>query len=368
MFALGSLMALALFATISLLKTYQHVPLKELRRQARQGDHLAQVFYRVANHDRNTRLLLWLLVGLLASGFFMFLYTHLVWWLAFIIGTLVTWFGFAWLPGSHISRPGVWLARQLAGPLAWLLERLYGPLHRSSDAVARLRPVTVHSGLYTRSDLKDLLKQQGKQLDNRIAQHDLDSVLYALTMRDKSLGSIMTPLRKAKTLSAADTIGPIMLDELHATGHTHFPVYQDDKKHIIGVVGLSDLIKAKTGGSIKSAMRGLVYYLHEEDSLGEALAILGKTKQPLFVVVNSNEAIVGVVSLTDLLSSAQGQLPSDDFNDHESLASVAAKQKRKHEQAKAELAAAKAEAPASPAKPEPPQESEPSETETKPAE
>jgi CBS domain containing-hemolysin-like protein len=75
-------------------------------------------------------------------------------------------------------------------------------------------------------------------------------------------------------------------------------------------------------------MHGSVYYVHENDSLSEALHAFFVTNHPLFVVVNSFEEFVGVLTVESILRQLLGHVPGDDFDQYTDLAAVAARHPR----------------------------------------
>jgi Mg2+/Co2+ transporter CorC len=322
----GLLLAGILFLCISLQKTYHHVPVNELKRQANAGDEISKTFYRVAAYDLSLDLFLWILIGLSAGGFFVFMSKNFPWPLALFGCIACIWFGFAWLPGSHISGPGVFVAKIFARPLATILEWLHTPLSKTANHISRFRPVTVHTGLYTKQDVLDFVSQQRAQIDNRVSKHELDRVTHTLLAGDKTVGEIMTPWRSTKLITTHDMVGPILMDELHKTGHTHFPVYEgSDKKNIVGILDIADMLDAKEGGFVKDLMSKRIYYLHEEDKITDVFSALAETKQALFIVVSTKEELVGVLSITEVLQQMLGHVPESDFGHHGNREAVAKK-------------------------------------------
>lgn len=337
-FLFGFLLAGLLFLSISLQKTYHHVPVKELKRQTKQGDQLSALFYRVVAYGVSLDLLLWIIIGITAGVFLVFLTKNYPWPVA-LFGSIATiWFGFAWLPSSHISRPGVLAAKASAKPMAWTLEWLHTPLTRLAHHISRFRPVTVHTGLYTKQDFLELIDQQEHQIDNRIHRRDLALAAQALLVSDKTIAEIMTPWNKVKKVATHDMVGPILMDELHKTHHAHFPVFQGgDKNDLVGILNIADMLDAKEGGFVKDIMTKRIYYLHEDEKVSDSFLILAQTKHPMFLVINDKEDIVGALSLTELLTQIVGDVPKSDFVNHDSKSAVVAKRKPKYKPVDAEI-------------------------------
>lgn len=316
--------AFLLFSSI-LFKTYKSVPLKELKRQARGGDEMAAALYKVVGFGRSLDIMLWFMLGLSAAVFFTVLAQHVSWIISVIVISLILWVGFLWLPSVHGTRFGHVLAKYTARPLHAVIDALYPLLGRLENLLDRYRPVSVHTGIYSKEDLLELLGQQKGQLDNRIAKDELIIAQNALQFGDKLVRDVMTPKRVMKIVNAQDSVGPALMDELHKSGHSRFPVYEDTKDNFVGVLFMRDVVGAKTGGTVKNLMNKQVYYAHDEDTLLETLQAFIKTHHHMFLVVNSFEEVVGVVTLEDVLEKIIGKQIVDEFDQHDSMRAVAAK-------------------------------------------
>lgn len=323
------LLTLLLLYAIVLLKTYRHVSSKELKRQARQGDALADSLYKVVGFGASLDIVLWFIIGISGGLLFTLLADSMPYWLAAVAITVMIWLGFAWLPTSHSTKLGRQIARQSAGPLHWLIDFSYPLLVKIERLLHRHTPITVHTGLYAKEDLIDLLSKQKGQLDNRIDKEDLLIARNALSFGEKYVRDVMTPRRVIKTISASETVGPVLMEELHKSGHSRFPVYQDKKDNFVGVLYMRDMLKARAGGQVKNLMETKVYYVHDESSLSEVLQAFIKTHHHLFLVVNSFEEVVGVITMEDVLEQIVGKPILDEFDQYDSLRAVAGKQAEK---------------------------------------
>jgi CBS domain containing-hemolysin-like protein len=267
--------------------------------------------------------LLWIIAGLSASGFFVLLNRSASIWLALGGSLLLIWFGFGWLPRTRLTAVSSTLARWFAAPLASLLNYL-GP---ALEAIARpfipRGAKDQRTGLYQKDDLIDLLKQQKDQPDNRIPIDELEIAVHALTYGDKLVRDIMTPRAKVKTIATNEHIGPVVMSELHDSGHSRFPVYQGKPENIVGTLYLRDLVATKSGGKVSELMSKEVYYVHEEQSLGQALHAFLKTKHHLFIVVNSFEEMVGIMTIEDILKQIVGKPLVEDFDKFDDRKAVA---------------------------------------------
>lgn len=328
MFAFIATLALGVFTltAISVQKVYGRLPAKELKRRAQAGDEFAYIIYRAVAYGLGLTVFLWGLIGISAAVLFWVMARWLPMPLAVLGIVSIIWFGFAWMPNSRVTPMGMWLVKAVSPALAWAMQYVHPALEKSGHAVRKRVTRFAHTGLYEREDFIDLLEQQKAQTDNRLTQHELDIALHALTFGDKLVRDIMIPRSQVRTATETDTIGPILLDELHASGHSRFPVLAaDNPDKIVGMLYLRDLVNKEHTGTVAGRMHREIHYVHEEHTLDGVLQAFLKTKRHMFVVANSFEETVGIVTIEDVLEQIIGKPIIDEFDQYEDIRAVAAR-------------------------------------------
>jgi CBS domain containing-hemolysin-like protein len=324
-----TLLAVLLLLLVSINRTYSHYPLKELKRRAREGDEIAESLVRAAGYGHSTSVVLWFVSLLVSAVLFVQLSMQAPTWFAFTSIAALLWLGFVWLPAARISA----ISERLAALLAPIIARVVSALHPLIDKTVRFidghRPIQLHTGMYDKDDLLELLETQKVIPENRIEKTELELAMNALKFGDHTIGQHMTPRRVVKMVSVEDQLGPIVMDELHASGHSRFPVYQGAQDTVVGTLYLHDLMHMKTNATARSVMRPSVYYLHEDQTLYDALQALLITHHHLFIVVNEFEEFVGVLSSEDILEVLIGKPLVDEFDKYDNLREVAARAAKK---------------------------------------
>ena len=319
------LLMLLLLVLVSLQRTYSHYPMKELKRRAREGDEIAASILKAVSYGHSLQAVLWAAIAVNSAGLFVTLsITTPVWFSLTAIAALL-WLGFIWLPAARISALSERVAAYAAPAVGKIVSIVHPLINYFISLVRRHRPLRVHTGMYDRQDLIDLLANQQVTPGNRIEKLEIGIAAHALTFGDKTIGEVMTPRRAVKTVSVEDQLGPVIMDELHVSGHSRFPVYETKHDNIVGTLYLHDLLKATKGGTVKSLMRKKVYYLHEDQSLHDALQALLQTHHHLFIVVNSFEEFVGIISSEDVIEAIVGKPIVDEFDKYEDMRAVAAR-------------------------------------------
>jgi CBS domain containing-hemolysin-like protein len=325
------LVALACLAIV-LDKTYYKVGSKELKRLAKTGDRSAKELYRAVAYGSALQFLLWLIV-VVSGTVSVVLFAEIVsGWLAAIIGVVILWLIFLWLPQTRPSALGERITLLLTPALAWLLHYLHPVLAPVARIIYSSRSSS--TGIYSKEDLLELLDWQKDQPGNTIPVGELDIMKSSLMFEDKSVSDILIPRRSVDLVDINDTIGPVLLEELHRTGHHRFPVYSGKKDNIVGTLLVRDVLKlAEQGGEIKDIFKHDVQYVHEDFSLIQVWQAFIKTKHHLFIVVNSFEEFVGIVTIEDVVAQVIGRPLIDEFDKHNDRRAVAAlKAKTEHQE------------------------------------
>lgn len=318
---------------VLLYKTTRALPLNELRRQARTGrDGSAQSIYKLVSFGPSLSVFLWLIAGFSGAALLV-LAAQTSWWLALVLVLLLSWL---MLGHRFFIQPGGWLwliAGFIAGPAAAALSYLH-PIFAPLGRFARGTRAAHHTKVYEKEDLLELLDLQAGQLDNRINGTELKIAKGALSFADKKVSQVMTPAKKVKWLAASESIGPMLMDELHKTGHIRFPVVKDatkaSERKVVGALYIRDLLhNLEKSGTVHDIMSGGADFIGESHTLHQALDAFLKSKQHLLVVVNNFEEVTGVLTLEDVLEQILGQKIMDDFDSYDDLHAVAGHEPRK---------------------------------------
>lgn len=150
-------------------------------------------------------------------------------------------------------------------------------------------------------------------------------IVHGLSFGDVKVDSIMTPRSMIACIRKNDLLGPLMLNELHKTGHSRLPVIDEDIDHVVGILHISSLLSLdiKSSPTAERAMVPKVYYIREDQTLRHALAAFLRTRHHLFVVINQFRETVGLLSLEDVIEALIGQKIVDEFDKHDDLRAVA---------------------------------------------
>jgi CBS domain containing-hemolysin-like protein len=308
-------------------KTYYYVPLYELKRRAERGEPLARRLYPAASYGGGLRVLLWLYIGLTSAASIVLLAQLLPVWASVLIVGALLWAIFSWLPASRVTPFGARLTMIVTPLIVWLLNYLGPWLDRGANAAYKHNPAMAHTGLFERSDLVELIEQQHRQNDSRLSDEELEIVRRALSFSEHRVHDVLIPRKQIKTVLAGDTVGPVLIDEMHKNANGYALVRDTPKGDFIGVLTFKHL-GINSHGQVRDIMNPDIFYVHENDLLAGVLHAFFSTHQPLFVVVNSFEEYTGIITIEGILRQLLGDVHGDGFEDHQDISKVAARHPR----------------------------------------
>jgi len=175
----------------------------------------------------------------------------------------------------------------------------------------------------SREELEHLVEQSGHILTD----DERRRITNGLTFGEKRVESIMTPRGVVETIAENELVGPVLLDELHKTGHSRFPVIDGDIDHVVGVLHIKELLTLgdKETKTAAKAMESHVFYINQDQTLDHALAAFIKTRHHLFIVVNGYRETAGILTLEDVMETLLGREIVDEYDVHDDLRIVAAR-------------------------------------------
>lgn len=174
----------------------------------------------------------------------------------------------------------------------------------------------------SKEELLEMVEQSGDAL----TVDEKKLIVNGLSFNDISVSAIMTPKSMIEFVKHDELLGPLVLDDLYKKGHSRFPVINGDIDHIVGVLYIQDLltIRGKSKSQkVSTAMDKKVFYIHQDQSLQQALAAFLRTRHHLFVVINEYRETVGLLSLEDVIEALLGRKINDEFDVYDDLRKVA---------------------------------------------
>ena len=300
----------------------------ELKRRAQTGNEKAKVIYGLTADGRE--IFIAGILGVVAAiCITTFLYNALFpSLLAVVFATMTIVFGGFFFPFLYGEKLGLSVTAKLAPAGARILRYMSPftrPVAKRIDDIIGKKSV-----LYSKEQLLHIIEDQPKSPLGDVSAEEALLIKHSLLFSSKTIREYMIPRRVVTLVRSNDQVGPILMNELHKSGHSRFPVVSSENAEVIeGTLYIHDLIGDKKSGPVSQHMSKKVFFVHEELDLSHALDAFIKTKHHLFIVVNNFEEFVGIISIEDVIEQLLGRQIMDEFDSYENLREVAALHARK---------------------------------------
>lgn len=134
-----------------------------------------------------------------------------------------------------------------------------------------------------------------------------------LEVSELTADDVMVPRSRIDMLDIATPV-PEMLAIIQETTHSRFPVYEDDKENIIGILLAKDLLRWLNDPEldVRSLLRPAIY-IPESKPLTVLLRDFRHQRSHLALVIDEHGGISGLVTMEDVLEEIVGNI-EDEFD------------------------------------------------------
>lgn len=304
----------------------------ELERRAEDGDKHAQAMLRREELLPDVFSLQRVLLAILLVVFVALSVATFQWLFGIIIAVVVALEYGALSRLPFIRSPAKKLYSKYESDILRIVEQL-APVFRIIRGISPEQPVLQ---LHSKQELGYLIEESVGVL----SPDEKKLIIGGLGADKRLVREVMTPRSVIDSIAKKEHLGPLVLDDLHKTGHSRFPVIDGDVDHVVGMLHIHDLLVIEAGRrstSVEKAMEPRVFYIREDQTLKAALAAFLRTHHHLFVVVNEFRETVGLLSLEDIIEAILGRKIVDEFDTHEDLRIVAERNPRENNDSSASI-------------------------------
>lgn len=189
---------------------------------------------------------------------------------------------------------------RLIYPLVWLFLQITNWVQASTKAMDD--PIVTEHEVIT-------LVEHGEE-EGVIDTREREMIERIFNFNDLKAEDVMTPRRQVFRLDGRRTLREV-LPEIMQEGYSRIPLYKEDPDEIIGMVLVRDLIKNIAAGELDVEISELgqePLYTPSNITIDELIRTLKSKSIHLAVVVDEHGAMVGVVSLEDMLEELVGEI------------------------------------------------------------
>jgi magnesium and cobalt transporter len=166
--------------------------------------------------------------------------------------------------------------------------------------------------------MESLADAEQKELIQPESRMMLEGVIR---MADMTAGDVMVPTRHMDLLDIDAPYEEMLRLIIHA-GHSRFPVFEERRDNIIGILMAKDLLKLQRAPTLH--LRTLLrpaFFVPESKSLNELLRDFRTNRNHIAIVIDEFGHTAGLLTLEDVLEEIVGEI-EDEFDDVDGESSI----------------------------------------------
>ena len=160
----------------------------------------------------------------------------------------------------------------------------------------------------------ELIETLAEAQDNNIIGAESRAMLEGvIRMADMSAGDVMVPATRMDLLNINAPLDE-MLHLVIDTAHSRFPVYENERENILGILMAKDLLKLQRTPEldVRSLLRPAVF-VPESKGLNDLLREFRGNRNHLAVVIDEFGRVAGLITIEDVLEQIVGEI-EDEFD------------------------------------------------------
>lgn len=222
--------------------------------------------------------------------------------LSFLVITLGFLYIFFILPGYKTKGLSRNIASSLSPMFISLLNKTKNYTKNLEKYLSSYQKKHGHHQSLSRAEILDMLDQQKDLSEGRTLGFELASAIKSIKITSKKSVDFMQKIEDLHLVGINESVGPILVDELHKSGRKTFLV-NSPKHGIVGTVLLKDLIDLKDGGKVESVYEPVIEFLESDQDVREILELYADTSKNLFVVTDEDGEKIGALYFEDVIKA-----------------------------------------------------------------
>jgi putative hemolysin len=215
------------------------------------------------------------------------------------------------------ARYGMRLAMLYATPiklLLWVLSPIAAIFVWIGDKLARLVGASPVPNLLTSEAEIRTAVSVGVE-EGTLEESEADMVEAVFRFGDRRVSEVMTPRPSVTWVEKGTTIHEFL--SIYAqTPHSRFPVYEDTRDKVVGVLWIKDLLMAQAKGSCREGspideLLRPVHFVPENKLVAELFAELQKSGDHLAMVADEFGGVAGMITAEQLLEEIVGEMEDE---------------------------------------------------------
>lgn len=215
-----------------------------------------------------------------------------------------------------VARP-LGMAFWIAGPLR-VVNGASAPIIRAFNAAANrtvrligIEPRDELTSVYSLEELEVMIHSSRKE--GAILEEDYSLLARSIAFGEKTASDILVPRTSVVAVKKDATLAELSRVAVE-TGHSRFPVIDDDIDHIVGVANIKDTYRVaapeRAEMKVSEVMREALI-VPESRSLDSLLAQMRREKNQIAILIDEFGGTAGIITLEDLLEEIVGEIEDE---------------------------------------------------------
>ncbi len=180
--------------------------------------------------------------------------------------------------------------------------------------VFKVPPAEGHARILSAEELEILVTESAEGGLMNLEEEEMIRNIFDFSQR--LVGQVMTPRTKVQAIPYSLPRAEL-LELVTSSRHSRFPVYKDDRDHIIGILHLKDLVrqavKKQEGGFDLRLLLRATPKVPEDYPVESLLAAFKQQRLHMAIVLDEFGGMAGIVTLEDLVEEIVGEV-RDEFD------------------------------------------------------
>jgi putative hemolysin len=192
--------------------------------------------------------------------------------------------------------PIVYVTSRIFAPIVWLISqlmrftfRLFGKKEESFEL------------LISREELQKVLESHEEESEFNIV------ISGIFSLKNIAAEHVMTPLSKIDMIAASSTVA-MLRSKISSSEQQFVPLYHKNPSNIVAIANVRDLVRLSDNRTLREYAKP-PWFITETTKLMPILAQFRRNRQNLAVVLDSNGAAIGILTLDAILQQIFGDYP-----------------------------------------------------------
>ena len=199
-------------------------------------------------------------------------------------------------------------------------------LNSAANRTVRLFGVEPREELLRIHSLEELdLLVQASRAEGTLEEPDFSLLARSISFENKTAADALMPRTSLIAMTTDQTLSDMARLALE-TGHSRFPVYQDDLDHIVGTVHIKDSYRFEPHERETELVTEIMQeplFIPESRDLASLLVEIRRARKHLAIVVDEYGGTAGIITLEDILEEIVGEI-EDEYDPDEAQTELTA--------------------------------------------